>query len=1104
MLLVRSSGDPIDTIARHLRGLTTTALQRATVLLPAERHAHALRRHVCTVLREPQLLAGVRILRPAELARELIVRRGTPCRSGWEGIRRLRIAQCFESSPTLAADLQYFRPEQLRGGRGYAEAFARTIVDLESSGIDRHLALALSVQLATRDPGAATRLHDVAVVWESVDAGERHILSNAELLCRAASIVRSNPAAAAAFATCITLLTSSPSTPLLRLLAALPEAVVVLPDARPLRTGTQRWRKHLPGEVSGDIASTEASGTAASELAIAQRYLLEVPEVLTDPSRLRSTRIDGSISLEEHASVEEEIEAALTWIGDQMQRGVALEQIALLVPDIDPYAGLLLDRIARLALHLGKPLPVHVAGGLSLANSASGLRLLAVLRALQRGLDAESTIRILPWLRHATEGEAEPPQRLSPSKAARLVYEAGIVGGAAAGGTYEWVERFTRRRELLLCATAEPQDSAAVEHKRSIDRQQAQRVLKDIDHVLPAVTALQGLAVAVQQGESFSQLWPSLREFCKRWLRLPPDPPNLPALLDDSLAPILDDPIAASTRGAAALSMLRDSLHSLRRSTTRFGEPCLFVGTPAHAVGLSFHAVRLLGLAEGLVPHTAHDDPILPDVARIAIENAAVEQGSDIVLPQLADKVLDEIHDVFRVIATTTEQLSLSVPRQSLDRSEREVSGVLLEIATALGRPGNLGQEEGDVPSAARLRSAYFQPGHHLRRQSMEARPVSPRTALLCLPRHVLPLGTSPSCSVPADWTLPGARSLSRLTELRRLQAGSKLDGLDGAVIPAWDRISPPGLSADRPLSATAVRLLLECPHRFLFERILFLKEPARRPPTDTVDAITYGNLFHAVAERFLRQHGAAICKHDRDEGYWIEAARQLAASCFDERIGDLLIRGADTIERERRRLMNQMEYLVRYEWRAGSRNYYASELGFGDPTPVALAVESGNVFLRGAIDRVDQVGQRAFQIRDLKTGRVHDFVEDPVNPTRDVQIGVYVLIVEALQLAEESEVSLAAYVHPSATQEADRAFTGIELDALRRATRAWLDVAAGLLRSGVFPRTTDARDCTYCPFVPVCAEGAQLQSQHKLLHSSEGSATRRFLRLKQQRAHDT
>lgn len=1102
MALLQTSGDPIDAIALRLRALTPTALQRATVILPAERHAHALRRHVCAVLHEPQLLAGVRIFRPVDFARELIVRSGHPCRVGWEAIRRLRIAQCFESSATLAAELHYFRLEQLRGGRGYAEAFARTIGDLENSGMDRQWALVLALQLASRDPGAAKRLHDVAVVWDVVDSDQRQILSNAELLCRAASIVRDNPAAAAPFATCITLLASSPSIPLLRLLAALPEVLVVLPNARPLRTGTQRWRKHLPIEARSDAANLEST-TAPTELAIVRRYLLEVPEVLTDPSRTRSTRIDGSISIEEHASVEEEIEAVLAWVADQIHRGVPLEQIALLVPDIDPYAGLLLDRIARLAQRLGRSLPVHVAGGLSLATSAAGLRVLAVLRALQRGLDAESTIRILPWLRDPNEGEAEPPPRLSPTKAARLVYESGIVGGAAAGGTREWVERFTRRRDLLLSVIAEPEEATTVEHKRSIDRQQAQRILKDIDHVLPAVTALQDLAVAVLEEGPLSQLWPSLHEFCKRWLRLPPDPPNLPAILAESLAPILDDSVAASMRGTAALSMLRDSLHSLRRSTTRFGEPCLFVGTPAQAVGLSFRAVRMLGLAEGLVPHTAHDDPILPDVARITIEEAAVEQVSDVVLPRLADKVLDEIHDVFRVIATTTEQLSLSVPRQSLDRSEREVSGVLLEIATALGRAGSLGQAEGDVPSAARLRSAYFQPGLLLRQESMGARPVSPRSELLCLPRQDAQTGEiAQPVAVPADWTLPGARSLSRLGELQRLQAS--LEGLDGSVVPAWDRLSPPGLSPERPLSATAVRMLLECPHRFLFERILFLKEPARRPPTDTVDAITYGNLFHLVAERFLRAHGAAICKHDDDEAHWIDAARQLAASCFDERVGDLLVRGADTIARERSRLMNQMEYLVRYEWRAGSRNYYASELGFGDPTPVALSVESGSVFLRGAIDRVDQVGPRAFQVRDLKTGRVHDFAEDPVNPSRDVQIGVYALIIEALQLVEDAEVSLAAYVHPSATQEADRAFTGIELDALRRATRYWLDVAASLLRSGIFPRTTDARDCTYCPFVPVCADGAQLQSQQKLLQTSEGSAPHRFLRLKQQRAQDT
>jgi len=1093
VLVVRSFTDPMAEIATQLRAITSARLCRATVLLPAERHAHALRRYVCTVLREPQLLAGVTLLRPVDLAREVVVRGGVSCAAGWEDMRRLRIGHIFESTTALTAELQYFNREQLRSGRGYADAFARTIGDLEDSGLECSDTLSLAQSLTAHEASTAMRLNDVAVVWRAADASTRQMLSAAEILARAATLLQQSPALASRFGSCITLLSHTPSVPLLRFMAALADSTVVIQEARPLRAGTQRWRQTLSCSTPLAVAP-DTVPLAASELAIVHRYLFEVPEVLTAPTRPRSSGADRSIETEEHASVEEEIEAAVSWISDQMNRGVAAEHIALLVPDTDPYAALLIDRIARLAVAVGKPLPIHVAGGLAISASPAGLRVVALLRALRRGLDAESTIRLLPWLRHPNEGEAEPQARLSPTKAARLVYETGIVGGSTAHGTSEWVERLSRRREALRALTDAP---ASTDRKHATDRQQAQRVLKDIERVLPAITDLQRLALAVQEQACLTELWPLMRDFCKRWLRLPPDPPSLPSILDESLAPLVRDPIAAAVRGRTALSMLADAIERVRRTTARFGEPCLFIGTPSQAAGLTFRAVRVLGMAEGVVPHSPHDDPILPDDARAVVEKAASEFHADVVLPRITDRVLDEIHDVFRVIATTTDQLSLSVPRQSVDRSDREVSGILLEVATALGRTSAL-STDGDVPTAARLRSTYFHPGRTARELVLQERPLSPRSILMATPGP-----SHDGRRVPADWTLPGARSLPRLAALQQAQAATRLDSVDGVVGTVWDRVQVPGLSRDRPVSATAMRLLIDCPHRFLLERILFWKEPARRPPTDTIDPIAYGNLFHAAAERFFSAHGAAVCKHDQSEAHWITAARATAAQCFEERIGDFPLRGTDSIRRERHRLLNQMEYLVRYEWRAGSRNYYASELPFGDPDAIALRIDGGDLYLRGAMDRVDQVSSRAFQVRDLKTGRVHDFIEEPVNPSRDLQIGVYVLVLESLRLADEAEVSLAAYVHPSASQEPDRSFVGIELDALRRATRSWLELGRELLRSGSFPRTPDARDCTYCPFVPVCADNAHAHSEQKLLRADQGSAAGRFLRLKKQRGDD-
>lgn len=1087
--------DPLAAVVSHLRQLPQVPLRRAAVLLPAERHAHALRRRVCTELREPQLLAGVSLLAPVELARSVLTRAGQLCLEGWEEVRRLRLLHAFED-PSVAAHLRYFRVAQLRGGRGYATALARTIADLEAAGVTPSLIFEWIDAVAAADADTAHRIHDIATLWQVADgvAAQRRP-SGPEILLRAAAWQQDHPEAMADLA-CIAWLPSAPSTALLRFLDAIPGCALILQDARPLRTGTQRWRRSLPTAPPAGAAAPAPLPAAADtdELGLVRRYVFALPEVLTDPQRPRSRRVDGTVLVEEHASVEEEGEAAALWVGERLAAGVAAEQVALVVPDTEPYARLLGERLRRLSSGTSFSLPVHVAGGVSLATSPAGLRLAALLRTLARGLDVPGTIRILPWLRHPNEGAATLTSRLSPSKAARLVYEAGMTGGAAgdAEAIAEWVPRLSRRLLALRAAVDAAETGAAGDRSRAMGRQQAQRAVKEIEQVLPALVDLQSLALRVAAGAKMAELWPAVLEFARRWLRLPPDPPDLLALMAEAMRASSSDAVAGQLGGGTAIALLADLLRQQHRNPTRFGEPCVFIGTPAQAAGLCFHSVRVLGLAEGITPHTAHDDPILPDAARQIIEQVAAAQIADIVIPRLADRVLDEIHDVFRVLQGTTHHLALSVPRQSVERGEREVSGILLEVAAALGRvpPGEEGG--GDVPTAARLRSAYFQIGRQSHRQALLAEPRTPRAQLTALPRH-----DTQGCHVPAAWMLPGALTLTPPPDPTGI-------GLDGDVSGMLHPPQIPGLTRQRPLSASALKMLLECPHRFLLERVLFLKEPARRPPSDAIDPVTYGNLFHAAAAHFLHEHGAAVCKHDRSESEWVEEARTIAAACFDEQLHDLPLRGAATIARERQRLLSQIEALVRYEWAGPSRNFFASELAFGDPIAVELPVDGGRLYLRGAIDRVDAVGPHALQVRDLKTGRVHDFVEEPVHPSRDVQIGTYVLVLEALQPGDHTEVSLAAYVHPSAAQEPDRRFEGVELDALRRATRAWLGLAQDLLRAGLFPRTPDVRDCTYCPFVPACGEGAQARSAALLQQSDEASPLGRFLRLKKQRGdHD-
>jgi len=67
----------------------------------------------------------------------------------------------------------------------------------------------------------------------------------------------------------------------------------------------------------------------------------------------------------------------------------------------------------------------------------------------------------------------------------------------------------------------------------------------------------------------------------------------------------------------------------------------------------------------------------------------------------------------------------------------------------------------------------------------------------------------------------------------------------------------------------------------------------------------------------------------------------------------------------------------------------------------------------------------------------------------------------------------------------------------LRRQTGEWLAIARQLLGTGSFPRTPNAADCLFCPFVPACGEGAHQHSAAKLERLPPGHVLERFARFK-------
>jgi RecB family exonuclease len=517
----------------------------------------------------------------------------------------------------------------------------------------------------------------------------------------------------------------------------------------------------------------------------------------------------------------------------------------------------------------------------------------------------------------------------------------------------------------------------------------------------------------------------------------------------------------------------------------RFGEPAVYVGRIAAARHLTFRAVRVIGLGEGHFPGIPREDPVVPDALRARLLVPASDACS-LRPPTSADEVLAALHALDTVVRNATERVVLSVSRLDLERSQREASSVILEAAAALGRPNaTTGETAPVIPDAVTLRRDAFMPGR--------------RAALLL--RHSAPLGeagwldgvTDGRVGIPSWWRNGLALDLGRAIALGERGQPDALDGLIGLA----GQIRVPGLSPDRPISASALERLLRCPHMFLFERILGFEEPASRPALREIEQPSYGSLVHRTAESFYRVHGEAFCRRERTIDAWLQIADPLIEQAFDAFVEEYPLVGGAVRGVQRERLRRDVVDLLQYDWTTGAdRRFIAVERSFGRPDAVELRVNGRSLFVRGQIDRLDVEGPLAI-VRDLKTGRPHPRFgkEAQPEPMLDVQIAVYGLVTRLLARSWGLPERVGtAYVYLGRGAE-ERSWRADFHEMLAPTAHAWLALAADLLANGVFPRTPRESDCSYCAFRPVCGD-AVFERAGQILASGD-SVLQRFGALK-------
>jgi hypothetical protein len=467
----------------------------------------------------------------------------------------------------------------------------------------------------------------------------------------------------------------------------------------------------------------------------------------------------------------------------------------------------------------------------------------------------------------------------------------------------------------------------------------------------------------------------------------------------------------------------------------------------------------VIGLAESAYPGTLRADAILPTDLRCRLPQYAMVNDDDYATTRL--------HAFDQVVRGVKQRLSVSAPRTEVDGSEREPAALFVEMAAALARPNAItGERARVIPTVTELERDAFRAA---RTAAVARRMQAPLT-----PSYWLDRVAGGARQLPSTWSRAVVTEPSAVAERTATMLG--VLGSSSLTVPA------PGVDAERPLSASALRVLLTCPHRFLLERLLGFWTRVGGVETHRIDPASYGALFHAVAEAFSRAHGLAFGAREDDLEHWLDASDRVACGAFDSFLSKYPLIGVGAVDAERRRLRRDVRTFIEDDWDGGRpHTFVAAERVFGKDAEVSIPTSAGRLFITGRIDRIDIEGNVTI-VRDLKTGRAQPRERDQIDPDvdLDLQLAVYVAVTERLTAEWSIPADVAAayvYVdHLAAVRE--RSFRA-DRHALRTAGERWFELAMSLIRDQSYVQTPDPNDCRKCPFSPVCGDDSRATNEH-------------------------
>jgi ATP-dependent helicase/nuclease subunit B len=644
------------------------------------------------------------------------------------------------------------------------------------------------------------------------------------------------------------------------------------------------------------------------------------------------------------SDADDEVRAAVQAVVDAARAGTPLERIAVLHPTPRPYGRSLHEQLGAAGI------ATNGTAVRPLGASLLGRTLLDLLALPDHGFRRADVVGLLA--RSTTRGA---DGRRAPTAAwERMSRQAGVVRGRD-----EWDRLIGRFADELAARAAaveaegdDPHDELGTDRRRDrVDhlhrRTQQARDLRAVvlDLIDAATSAAHGPRPWAEHAVSVRRLSFRLLGGERARASWPPDERRAADKVDAALDRLADlDAVDDPPSLAVFRRTLEIELEADLGRVGRFGNGVL-VAPLSFAVGLDLDLVVLLGMAEGSLPATLHDDSLLPDHERERV-------GGE--LPLRRERVGRDHRRVLAALASAGQHL-LSSPRGDLRASnERVASRWLIDVVEALS---------GQRPAADGLLAVDGEWIHHV---PSFAHAVTHAELPATEQHYRLRAGLD---AIDDPVVAAGAGAI----RARRSRAFTRFDGnLAGATVP-----SP----TDEIVSSTRLESWADCPHAYLVRHLLGV-EPVEDPEQQlAITPLDRGSLVHEVLERFIRAVLERPAGRPAPDAPWSSDDHALMARIAADVCDAFEAQGHTGRpvfwRRDRAQILELMDRFLRKDdivRRSDSRRPIAAELRFGHHDtahgPVELPLPDGRVVrFRGAADRVDAADDGTLHVIDYKTG---------------------------------------------------------------------------------------------------------------------------------------